>query len=155
VDISDRKRMEDARRESEDHYRYMVQLNPQMPWIMEPSGKIVEVSPHWEKITGQSPEETLSSGWKDSVHPEDLERMLPRVRVSLQSGDPFDVEYRVRTRDGEWRWMRSRGKARRDEDGEILLWYGSTEDVDDYMQLKQTLRETEAKLALLEEKKLQ
>ena len=155
VDISDHKKMEDARRRSEDHYRYMVQLNPQMPWIMEPSGKVIEVSPRWEQITGRAIEETLGLGWKNVVHPEDLERILPILAHSLQSGDPFDLEYRICTKDNHWRWMRTRGNPRRSESGEILLWYGSTEDIQEYVELKTKLHETEDRLAaLLKEKQL-
>ncbi|MEO6816393.1 MAG: EAL domain-containing protein, partial [Edaphobacter sp.] len=147
VDISDHKKMEDARQKSEEHYRYMVQLNPQMPWIMEPNGMIIEVSPRWEQLTGQTQEETLGLGWKSVVHPEDLERMMPTVEHSLQSGDPFDLEYRIRTKDNHWRWLRTRGNPRRGERGEILLWYGSTEDIQEYVELKKKLHETEDKLA--------
>jgi PAS domain S-box-containing protein len=153
VDISDHKKMEDARQKSEEHYRYMVQLNPQMPWIMEPSGKVIEVSPRWEQITGRATEETLGLGWKNVVHPEDLERLLPILAHSLQSGEPFDLEYRIRTKDNDWRWMRTRGNPRRGESGEILLWYGSTEDIEEYVELKKKLHETEDRLAsLLKEK---
>ena len=156
VDISDHKKMADARQRSEEHYRYMVQLNPQMPWIMEPSGKIIEASPRWEQITGQAEKDTLDSGWKNVVHPEDLERMMPIIERSLQSGTPFDIEYRIRTKQKQWRWMRTRGNARRGEDGEILLWYGSTEDIQEYVELKKKLHETEDRLAvLLKEKQLQ
>ncbi|MDW5266216.1 MULTISPECIES: EAL domain-containing protein [Acidobacteriaceae] len=154
VDITDRMRVIQALRASKEHYRHMVELNPHMPWIMEPSGKVIEVSPHWEEFTGQTTDQTLSSGWRNAVHPQDLERMLPILLASLQSGDPFDIEHRIGTRDGSWRWVRARGNALRSEDGTILRWYGSTEDVEDYMKLKQKLSETEAKLAaLLEEKK--
>jgi PAS domain S-box-containing protein len=133
----------------------MVQLNPQMPWIMEPNGKVIEVSPRWEQITGQAEKDTLDSGWKNVVHPEDLERMMPIVEHSLQTGDPFDSEYRIRTKDNHWRWVRTRGNARRGEDGEILLWYGSTEDIEEYVELKKKLHETEDRLAaLLKEKQL-
>ncbi len=154
VDITERMRVIQALRASEEHYRHMVEFNPHMPWIMEPSGKVIEVSPHWGEFTGQLPEETFGSGWKNAVHPEDLAHLLPTFQASLQSGDPFDIEYRIRTKDGGWRWVRTRGKARRGENDEILRWYGSTEDIEDHIKLKQTLRETEAKLAaLLKEKK--
>lgn len=153
VDISERMRVIQALRASEEHYRHMVEFNPHMPWIMEPNGNVIEVSPHWLEFTGQTSEQTLGMGWKNSVHPEDLSRLLPTLLASLQSGDPFDLKYRIRTRDGGWRWVRTRGSARRTEDGTILRWYGSSEDIEEIMNLKQKLHETEAKLAaLLEEK---
>lgn len=153
VDISERMRVIQALRASEEHYRNMVELNPHMPWIMEPTGKVIEVSPHWQKFTGQTMNQTLSSGWKEAVHPQDLENLMPELLASLQSGDPFDFEHRVRTKDGSWRWVRARGNALRSEDGTILRWYGSSEDIEEYMQLRQKLRETEAELATLREEK--
>lgn len=154
VDISDRKLMEDALRESEDHYRHMVKLNPQMPWIMEPNGKTIDISPRWTELTGMSSDDTSNYGWKEMVHPDDLERLLSVLQASFQSGDAFDFNYRIRTKDKSWRWVRTRGQARRGVNGEILRWYGSTEEIEEYMELKQKLRETETALAaLLEEKR--
>jgi len=154
VDISDRMRVIQALRASEEHYRHMVELNPHMPWIMEPSGKVIEVSPHWQDFTGQTIDQTLSSGWRNAVHPQDLEHLLPILSASLRNGEPFDFEHRIRTKDGTWRWVRARGNPLLSEDGTILRWYGSSEDIEETMNLKQKLRETEAKLAaLLEEKK--
>lgn len=153
VDISERMRVIQALRASEEHYRHMVEFNPHMPWIMEPNGNVIEASPHWLEFTGQTSEQTLGMGWKNAVHPDDLNRLLPTLLASLQSGDSFDFEYRIRTKDGAWRWVRTRGSARRTENGTILRWYGSTEDIEESMNLKQKLRETEAKLeALLKEK---
>jgi PAS domain S-box-containing protein len=92
-------------------------------------------------------------GWKNVVHSEDLDRLLPTLTHSLQSGKSFDLEYRIRTKDNHWRWMRTRGNPRRGESGEILLWYGSTEDIEEYVELKKKLHETEDRLAaLLKEK---
>jgi len=74
---------------------------------------------------------------------------MTTVEASLVSGEAFDVEYRIRARNG-WRWVRSRGKCRRGRDGKILRWYGCTEDVDDCVKLKQALRDAQAELAALQ-----
>ncbi len=149
VDISVRMQVIRALRASEDHYRNMVELNPQMPWIMEPDGRIVEASPNWTEFSGQTEAQTLNSGWQSTLHPEDLAHVMPLVQASLKSGDPIDLKFRVRAKSGEWRWVRARGKARRNTNGKILRWYGCTEDIDTFMKMKQSLRETEEKLAAL------
>ncbi|MEO6982153.1 MAG: PAS domain-containing protein [Edaphobacter sp.] len=149
VDITDRKQMEDALRESEAHYRHMVELNPHMPWIMGADGNLIEASPQWAEFSGQTMEETLDLGWQDAVYPEDLKQVMTIVEASLESGDAFDVEYRIRARD-VWRWVRSRGKCRRGRDGKILRWYGCTEDVDECVKLKHSLRDAQAELAALQ-----
>lgn len=155
VDITDRMRVIQALRASEEHYRHMVELNPHMTWILNAKGDLIEVSPHWEEFTGQTPEQTLGSGWKNAWHPQDLERLLPILHASLQSGEPLDFPHRIRTRDGNWRWVRARGSAQRDKDGTILRWYGSSDDIQEQMELKERLRETESQLdALLKEKQL-
>ena len=61
-----------ALRESEDHYRHMVELNPQTPWIMDPEGKTLEVSPEWVSTTGLTKEESRDHGWMDALHPDDV-----------------------------------------------------------------------------------
>lgn len=153
VDISDRKQIEDALHESENHCRHMLYLNPQIPWVLAPDGRLIEASPHWEEFTGQTPEQTLDYGWKDALHPEDLARIEPVMEVCIQSGQPFDMEFRLRTKEGQWRWVRGRGNARRDAEGNIVRWYGCSEDIHEHVKLKQALHEAEAKIAALMEEK--
>jgi PAS domain S-box-containing protein len=128
----------------------MVQSNPQTPWIMDANGMNVEVSPRWEQITGMSPEQTRDDGWLAALPVEDVARISPLFRHCLRTGEPLDIEYRVRTKDGAWRWMRSRGKAQRGENEEIVRWYGSVEDIDNYKKVVEALLECEAKLRALE-----
>jgi PAS domain S-box-containing protein len=150
VDITARKRAEAAFREVEEHYRNTVQLNPQILWICDPQGMNVEVGSRWEQITGMNPEQTRENGWLAALPAEDVDRILPLIRHCLLTGEAMDIEYRVHGKDGGWRWMRSRGNPQHGESGEILRWYGCVEDIDDYKNLEETLRECEAKLRALE-----
>jgi PAS domain S-box-containing protein len=129
VDISERKRAEQALSESEEHYRHMMELNPQTPWIMDAEGKAVEVSPRWEKLTGFRKEQTLGLGWLDALHPDDREPVRQAIAKALASKQATDIQYRVRHQDGEWRWVRSRGYPRFDPEGKVLCWYGGLEDI--------------------------
>jgi PAS domain S-box-containing protein len=137
VDITERKRAEEALRESEEHLRSMVELNPEIPWVMDSEGNNLDVSSRWEQITGLSKERTRNLGWLEAVHPEDVEATMKALQEGLRSGKQIDVEYRVKCLDRGWRWMRSRGSPRVGPTGQLVRWYGSVEDVDDLRGLRQ------------------
>jgi PAS domain S-box-containing protein len=122
----ERAQAEQGLRESEDHYRHTVELNPQVTWTAKPDGQLDRVAPRWEEWTGKS---GLGSSWGDSLHPDDREQSLKSWARAIESGTPYDVEHRLCHRDGSCRWARSRAFPRRGPDGAILLWYGATEDV--------------------------
>jgi PAS domain S-box-containing protein len=150
MDITERKRAEGALREGEDHYRHMVELNPHVPWILDPDGNLLEISSRWGRTTGLSEEQMSKLGWIDALHPEDKETTIKLVTESLRTGKPMDLECRVRSVDGGWSWVRSRALPRYGPSGEIIRWYGSVEDID------ATKRERERLLLLIEQlKKLQ
>jgi PAS domain S-box-containing protein len=145
VDISERKKSEEALRASEEHLRYLVELNPEIPWVMDSEGNNLDVSSRWTEITGLSKEETRNLGWLKALHPDDMNPTIKKLREGLQAGKPFDVEYRVKRVDRDWRWMRSRGSPRLGPSGEILRWYGSVEDIDDRKRLEELLRKNKPK----------
>ncbi|MGA3012322.1 MAG: EAL domain-containing protein [Terracidiphilus sp.] len=145
-DISDRKRVEQALLESEEHYRSMVESNPQVPWIMDAEGKTVEVSSRWEKLTGMTREQTLGTGWIDALHPDDLGLVMQTINEAIASGQSTDIQYRIRCQDGEWRWFRSRGYPRFDASGKIISWYGGLEDIQELKLTEEALRKCQAEL---------
>jgi PAS domain S-box-containing protein len=146
VDITRRKKAEQALAESEDHYRHTVELNPQVPWTADPDGMILDASQRWESLTGLTIQESLGTGWIRALHPDDVQPTSRTWSLALRTGSPLDVQYRIRHVDGTWRWMRARAAPRRGKDGEIIRWYGTVEDVDDQKQAEQALRQSEARL---------
>ncbi|MFC7738547.1 PAS domain S-box protein [Roseomonas sp. GCM10028921] len=128
-DVTNRVRTQEALRESEENYRYTVELSPQIPWIADADGQIIVISPRWEHLVGMTQEETLGMGWLAAIHPEDALRMEASWMRAMASSQPLDVESRFRLKDGSFRWFRSRAAARRDETGRIVRWYGTDEDI--------------------------
>ena len=151
IDVTDRKRAEGALRESQDHYRHMVEHNPQTPWFMDPQGLNLEVSPPWARTTELVLELTRDQKWLDALHPDDRETTVSAIAASRQSGESINVEYRVVGPDGTWRWMRSRGSPRYDVAGQIVCWYGSVEDIDERKRLEEKLRRYEEKFGIFNE----
>ena len=146
VDLTDRRRADAALRESEDHYRHTVELNPQVPWRSDPNGQLDLVSRRWLDWTGTS---GLGSTWGEAVHPDDLQPSIAAWTRSLATGEPYDIEHRIRLRGGDYHWMHSRAFPRRDEEGRIVKWYGTTEDIQESKAAGERLRESEARLSAL------
>ena len=130
TDITVRKRAEEALKQSEAHYRSMVDLNPQVLWIMDPQGRNLDVSPRWDKKSGLMRSQSTEHEWLKSVHPEDIQPTVRSIADSRRGGSGIDVRYRVSDGEGNWCWKRSRGAPRFDAPGNIVCWYGSVEDID-------------------------
>ena len=119
---------EAALRRSEERYRALVQGGAQVVWVASPDGVMVEDSPEWRWITGQTEEEFLDGGWLDSIHPEDRDRVQRDWRESLRAGRIFDDRFRMRTRAGAYRHYDVRAVPI-ERDGKIAEWVGACTDV--------------------------
>jgi len=126
--------------ESEEHHRYTVEFNPQIPWTADPMGRILTVSSRWAQATGLPVESTLGAGWVQALHPEDRQRSMEYWSEHLRTGEPVDMKYRIQLKEGTYRWVRARASARRDERGAIVKWYGAVEDIHDAEQAMERLR---------------
>jgi PAS domain S-box-containing protein len=144
MDITDRKIVEKALSESEQEYQHLLELSPYIGWVADADGNLVEISSKWVHLTGLSREQALSRGWLEALHLDDANRTLKAIREALQTGNPFDAEYRVKTADDKWKWMRSRGWPRHAPSGEIIRWYGGVEDIDERKELERTLGKNRA-----------
>ncbi|KTT03629.1 hypothetical protein SB14R_12505 [Pseudomonas oryzihabitans] len=131
-------------RESEDHYRHLVELNPQYTWTCDPAGGDLVLSPRWQQLTGRV-ELDAETFWT-LLHPDDRALIRQTWAAALGTGQAYDQEHRVRVADGSHCWMRTRAYPRRDERGAVIRWYGTTEDIDDRHEAEEALRRERATL---------
>jgi PAS domain S-box-containing protein len=139
-DVTERRRMEVALDESEDHYRHAVELSPQLLWTADPEGRMTGFSDRWLDLTGLTREEALGDGWMRLPHPDDLPRMVEAWAHCVRTGEPYDIEHRTRLATGDYRWMRSRAYPRRDVKGAVVRWYGTTEDITERKAAEEAIR---------------
>jgi PAS domain S-box-containing protein len=128
VDITQHKRTEAALNESLAHFRHIMELGPHIPWVLNQNGEVVEASSRWEDITGQPLAEAMGQGWLRMLHPGDIPATTEAIHHALVSGQSIDLHFRVRTPDGQWLPMRSRGGVRFNHSGEIIAVYGVLEE---------------------------
>jgi PAS domain S-box-containing protein len=131
VDLTERKRAEEALRESERSARSAIDGIAGLIAIMAPNGEIETVNRQVFEYFGRSLEELKNWGTNDAVHPEDLPRVLELVKRAIASGIPYHYELRMRRFDGEYRWFDNRGVPIRDDSGRIARWYVLLTDIED------------------------
>ncbi len=124
----------------------IVQTAPDIIFSRNPAGGRDYISGRFYEYTGAPPDSGTGMGWLDYVHPEDKERSLAQWMSSVQSGQPYDAEYRLRGADSQYRWFRVRAVPLRDGHGDIVKWYGTCSDVHDSKLLEQSIRENAIEL---------
>jgi PAS domain S-box-containing protein len=102
---------------SEDNLRQVIDTLPTLVWCTRPDGSTEFLNKRWHDYTGCSPEESRVHGWQPTVHPEDLPRVVAKGQELLASGQPGEVEGRIRRHDGVFRWFLMRVEPLRDETG--------------------------------------
>jgi diguanylate cyclase (GGDEF)-like protein/PAS domain S-box-containing protein len=147
-DITARRIAEAELRESEEHYRHTVELNPQISWTATADGRVDAVSSRWRDVTGCDPYDAIGTSWLDALHPEDVGPTEAAWAYSTEQLRSLDLEYRLRTADGHYRWVRARAAPRLDPDGAPLRWYGTLEDIHDRKLTERALRESEERFRL-------
>jgi PAS domain S-box-containing protein len=142
TDVTDIVRAEDALRASEGKYQAIVDSIDQMIWSTRPDGYHDYYNERWYEFTGVPHGSTDGEEWNGMFHPDDQERAWTMWRHSLATGDPYHIEYRLRHRSGQYRWVIGRAQCVRDQSGTITRWFGTCTDIN-------ALKEAEQKRQLL------
>lgn len=134
----------EALKKSEERYRFLAETIPVQVWTSRPNGLLDYVSSRAVKELGVTKDHLLSEGWKNVVHPEDLDVAVERWTKALSTGETYEVEFRLRMSDGSYAWYLARAVAQRDADGTIVEWLGTSTNI---TEQRETQRRTEALLA--------
>jgi len=138
-DITDRKWAEKAAQISAERFRFLAESMPLMIFTAKPDGEIGYCNRQLAEFTGLQCEDVCSSGlWAAFTHPDEAEESARRWRHSIETGEPFQLECRFRRADGEYRWHLTRASAMRDAGG-IVIWVGSSTDIDDRKSIEENL----------------
>jgi PAS domain S-box-containing protein len=132
----------DEIRKSEDRLRLVIDTIPTLVWRAGPEGIPDFLNQTALDYTGLTLDQT-ATGWPRAFHPDDKKDMLQKWSAMRQSGKRGELEARLRRCDGEYRWFLFRAEPLRDQSGDIVKWYGSSTDIEDYKRAEQALRESE------------
>jgi formate hydrogenlyase transcriptional activator len=156
TDMEDRKQTQEALsnaldqvQKSEAKLRQVIDAIPTMAWCNLPDGPNEFLNKRWHEYTGMSPEESHGWGWQAAFHPEDLPPLMEKWRELLVSGEPGEIEARLRRQDGVYRWFLIRVEPFCDESGKLVRWYGTSTDIEDRKQAEEKLRQDERELRQL------
>ncbi|MET0411915.1 MAG: PAS domain-containing protein, partial [Polyangiaceae bacterium] len=131
IDVTERARAEISLRESEQRFRTMSDSAPVMIWVTRTNGDTEYQNRRWYEFTGQTSDEALGSGWMQALHPDDSARVVDAYQSARLARASFEIEYRLRRRDGQYRWCVDTAAPRLSAHGEFLGHIGSVIDITD------------------------
>ncbi len=131
IDITGKKIVEAALRESESRFRQLTESLPLLVWSCRPDGYCDYLGRQWVDYTGIPEAEQIGTGWAQQLHPDDRERVQREWEKAVTTGTYLDDEFRIRGRDGTHRWFKTRAIPIRDQAGNLLRWYGVNLDIED------------------------
>ncbi len=146
MDITERKQAEDALKQSEEQFKVLAVSLPELCWIADSDGHIFWYNPRWYEYTGTTPEQMEGWGWQSVHDPDMLPSVLKQWKASLETGQPFEMEFPLRGADGVLRWFLTRINPVRDSEGKIIRWIGTNTNINQQRELRRSLVEARDEL---------
>jgi len=137
-----RRQGEQALREGDVNFHLLADSIPQLAWMAQPDGWIFWYNKRWYDYTGTTLADMEGWGWRRVHHPDHVERVVARIQRSWETGEPWEDTFPLKSRDGTWRWFLSRAMPIRNDEGEVIRWFGTNTDITD-------MREAEERQKLL------
>ena len=132
-----RARAERALRVSEARFRSMAEAIPVQVWTARPDGHLDYITQKVADYLGRTKSELLGAGWSQFIHPDDLKRVAARWNHSIETGEPYEIEFRVfSVADGEYRWHLVRANPMLDADGRVVQWFGCNAEIEEHKRLE-------------------
>jgi diguanylate cyclase (GGDEF)-like protein/PAS domain S-box-containing protein len=128
-------------RDRELYFKTMAEAVPEIIWTADPDGADDYFNQKCFDYTGMALEQLRGVGWTVIVHPDDLDLCATAWKTALRTGEPYDVQYRLRRKDGAYRWFLCRANPIRDANGTIVKWFGTCTDIESNKQNEQILEE--------------
>ncbi|MDZ7957800.1 MAG: response regulator [Aulosira sp. DedQUE10] len=137
TELADRRRAESALRQSEERYRYLAELIPQLVWTANAEGALLDVNQRWSDFTGFTLAQAQIHGWQGIVHADDVPIMGEQWALAQKDGIRYQAEGRIRRADGVYRWHLHQAVPLNNESGQVIKWFGTATDIEDQKQLEQ------------------
>ncbi|MBD2690859.1 ATP-binding protein [Anabaena catenula] len=136
----ERERSQQALQKRKYQLRLMTETIPQQVWTALPNGQVDYFNQRWCDFTGKTQEQLQSQGWEQIIHPEDLPKVKEVWAKAVQNGSEYEVETRMLSGSGEYRWILGQARPLRDQQGQIVKWYGTNTDITDHIQAREAMR---------------
>ncbi len=142
-DITERKQAEELIRDSEEKFRDLANSISQFAWMTDAAGYIFWYNERWFEYTGTTLEEMQGWGWQKVHHPDEVGRVVEKFQQHIASGEAWEDTFPLRAKTGEYRWFLSRALPIRDENGNIVRWFGTNTDIEDVRRAEEKLKDAD------------
>jgi PAS domain S-box-containing protein len=139
ADVHDQRQYQHELSQKAQELQSLNQMIPQLVWVTQPNGDYEYYNQRWYSYTGLSYEESKDKDWTLVLHPDDHERTLAVWQHCLETGEPYQIEYRLRRHDGVYRWFIGRANPLRNERGHIIKWFGTCTDIQEDKEQREAL----------------